>query len=155
LFDEIGGQRSSLVHSFESLPRRSMLKSMAVGAGTLALEPTLLAQVGRSLDPVTARIQGDLEKHASFGSKRSATPGDIETAKWIANRMESMGYKVNSYDFPAPFLVERSVRLSTEGMSLKLYAQTPAAATTGPKGVTGRLALIRTAADAASTKGKI
>jgi hypothetical protein len=39
-------------------------------------------------------------------------------------------------------------------MSLKLYAQTPAA-TTGPKGVTARLALIRTAAEAANTKGKV
>jgi hypothetical protein len=127
---------------------------MTYGAGVLALEPMLRAQGTRGLDPVTARIQSDLEKHASLGSKRSATSGDLETAKWIGERLRAVGYKVDSHDFPAPFLVERSVRLSTEGMSINLYAQTPAA-TTGPKGVTGRLALIRTAADAASTKGKI
>ncbi len=39
-------------------------------------------------------------------------------------------------------------------MKLHLYAQTPAA-TTGPKGITARLALIRNTAEAANTTGKI
>jgi hypothetical protein len=127
---------------------------MAAGSGAIVLEPMLRGQTARPLDAVTARIQADLERHASFGIKRSATPGDLETARWISSRLQSAGYKVNSHEFPAPFLVERSVRLSSEGMTLNLYPQTPAA-TTGAKGVTGRLALIRTRADAASTAGKI
>ncbi len=136
------------------LPRRSVLKALTVGASAIAMDPILRAQTAHSTDPVTERIQADLEKHASFGSKRSATPGDLKTAEWIAGRLRMTGYKVDSHDFPAPFLVERSVRISSEGMTLNLYAQTPAA-TTGAKGVTGRLALILTAADAANTKGKI
>jgi hypothetical protein len=127
---------------------------MAVGAGSVALEPLLRAQATRPADPLTARIQADLEKHASLGIKRSASPGDLATAEWIVQRLRTAGYKVSSHDFPAPFLVERSVRLQVEGLSLNLYAQTPAA-TTGAKGVTGRLGLIRNQADAANTKGKI
>jgi hypothetical protein len=114
----------------------------------------LCAQTTRAADALTARIQADLEKHASLGIKRSATPGDLATAEWISQRLKTAGYRVSSHDFPAPFLVERSVRLATEGMSVNLYPQTPAA-TTGAKGVKGRLSLIRNQADAATTKGKI
>ena len=135
--------------------RRSLLQTMALTAGTVAIEPLLRAQVSpHALDAVTTRIQADLQKHASFGSKRSATPGDLQTAEWIGQRLRAIGYKTTAHDFPAPFLVERSSRLITEGMSLNLYPQTPAA-TTNARGVTGRLALIRNTADAANTKGKI
>lgn len=106
------------------------------------------------MDPVSARIQADLERHASFGIKRSASPGDLATAAWIAERLRTSGYKVNVMDFEAPFLVERSTRLVSAGMMADLYAQPPCK-TTGPKGVTARLALIRTQADAANTGGKI
>ncbi|HEX4999720.1 MAG TPA: hypothetical protein VFY29_15965 [Terriglobia bacterium] len=136
------------------LSRRSMLQVIAAGSGAMALEPLLRAQSAAPMDAVTARIKADMEKHASFGIKRSATPGDIQTAQWIASRLKTAGYKVESPEFPSPFFVERAVSLSTGGMTLNLYPQTPAA-TTGPKGVTGRLALIRTKADAAATSGKI
>jgi len=127
---------------------------MAVGAVSLAFDPLLRAQGARGLDAITARIQADLEKHASFGVKKSASRGDLETARWIAERARELGYSVDLHDFPAPFFEERSVRLASEGMAVKLYAQTPAAVT-GAKGVTARLALIRTSAEAANTKGKI
>jgi hypothetical protein len=131
-----------------------VLRAITAGAGAVALQPLLGFQRGPTTDTVTAQIRADLEKHASFGIKRSATPGDLATAEWIAQRLKTSGYKVASHEFPAPFLVERSVTLLTEGMSLRLYPQTPAA-TTGSKGLTGRLALIRTQADAANTKGKM
>ena len=67
------------------------------------------------MDPVSARIQADLERHASFGIKRSASPGDLATAAWIAERLRTSGYKVNVMDFEAPFLVERSTRLVSAG----------------------------------------
>ena len=134
--------------------RRSILQAMAAGVGAVAIQPLLHGQTPKPADAITARIQSDLERHASFGIKRSGTPGDLQTAKWIAERLRLVGYKMESHDFPAPFIAERSVQLSTSGMTLKLYPQTPAA-TTGPKGVTGRLVMIRTQADAASTKGKI
>ena len=142
------------MHSSRFPSRRSVLRAIAAGAGAVALQPLLGFQRGPTTDTLTAQIRADLEKHASFGSKRSATPGDLATAEWIAQRLKASGYKVASHEFPAPFLVERSVTLSTEGMSLRLYPQTPAA-TTGSKGLTGRLALIRTQADAANTKGRI
>lgn len=137
---------------------------MAMGVGAAAMRtflgvgpptPVLLgSQTSRPVDAVTARIQADLEKHASFGIKRSGTTGDLATAEWIAQRLRTAGYKVDSHAFPAPFLAERSVRLSTEGLSINLYPQTPAA-TTSAKGITARMALIRGQADAANTKGKI
>src|SRR5262245_11068354 len=130
-----------------------MLQAVAAGAAAIACEPLIHAQ-STAEDPVAARIRIDLEKHASFGIKRSGTPGDIGTAEWIAQRLRAVGYKVESREFLAPFFVERAVRISTEGLSLNLYPQTPAAVT-GPKGVTARLALIRTQADAANTHGKI
>jgi hypothetical protein len=119
---------------------------MAAGIG--------LPAVLKAQDAVTARIQADLVRHASFGSKRSATPGDLMTAAWIAQRLKAASFKVDELDFEAPFLIERTVSLAADGMTVKLYAQTPAA-TTGPKGVTGRLELIRDTAGAANTKGKI
>jgi len=131
-----------------------MLRALAVGAGAITIHPALQAQTAKTADPVTARIQADLEKHASFGSKRSATSGDLKTADWIAGRLRNIGYKVESHEFPAPFLVERSVGISCEGMTLNLFPQTPAA-TTSSRGVTARLALIHNTAEAANTKGKI
>src|SRR5215470_11484706 len=117
-----------------TISRRTLLQAMAVGAGSMAAEPLLQGmlrgQTKPALDPLTARIQSDLQRHASFGSKRSATPGDLQTAEWIAQRLRAYGYKTSAHDFPAPFLVERSASLSTEGMSLNLYPQTPAATTT-------------------------
>ncbi len=64
--------------------RRSILQAMAVGAGAVAFEPLLRGQAPGKTDPLIARIQKDLERHASFGSKRSATPGDLMTADWIS-----------------------------------------------------------------------
>ena len=129
-----------------------MLQTMAIGAGIVAFKPAPASQTSPA--PITTRIQADLEKHAGFGIKRSGTVGDLATADWIAQRLRTAGYKVDSHPFPAPFLLERSVRLTTEGMSIKLYPQTPAA-TTNARGITARLALIRTQADAANTKGRI
>src|SRR6185503_10904862 len=164
--------------------RRSVLRAMAIGAGAAAMRPFLSVgpalgigavrrlaaaslhpsgpptpvllgfQTSPPVDAVTARIQADLEKHASFGIKRSGTTGDLATAEWISQRLRTSGYKVDSHAFAAPFLAERSVRLSTEGLSINLYPQTPAA-TTSAKGITALMVLIRGQADAANTKGKI
>jgi hypothetical protein len=133
--------------------RRTILQTMAAGAGATALG-RLLPLRAAEMDPVSARIQADLEKHAGFGIKRSGGPGDLMTADWVAQRLRTAGFKVEQLDFPAPFLIERSVKLSAGGMTAMLYAQPPSA-TTGSKGVSGRLALVRTQADAANTQGKI
>ncbi len=130
-----------------------MLQQVTVGASAAILAPWLQAQTGET-DPVVRRIQLDLEKHAGLGSKRSATSGDLQTADWIVQRLRAAGFSATSHEFAAPFFEERAVGLSVDGMSLKLYAQTPAA-TTGRNGVAGRLALIRTPQDAADTNGKI
>jgi len=143
-----------MAHPSDFHSRRSILQALAAGAGAVAIQPLLHGQTPKPVDVFTARIQSDLERHASFGIKRSGTAGDLQTARWISERLQAIGYTMESHKFMAPYLAARSVQLSTSGMTLKLYPQTPAA-TTGAKGVTGRLALIRTPADAASTKGKI
>ena len=129
--------------------RRTVLQVLAAGA--VALRHPLH---GAEMDPLSARIQADLERHASFGTKRSASPGDLATASWVAERLRTAGYRVNMTTFDAPFLVERSTRLVSAGMEVDLYPQTPCI-TTGPRGITARLALIRTQADAAGASGRI
>src|SRR5262245_57268948 len=108
----------AFVSRFARISRRSLLQQMTVGAGAAALAPLFPAQT-KTTDPLVQRIQADLEKHAGFGIKRSATPGDLQTADWIAQRLRSFGYKVASHEFAAPFFEERAVKLSTEGLSLK------------------------------------
>jgi hypothetical protein len=78
-----------------------MLRAMAVGAGAVVFEPALRAQAP-AMDRIAARIDADLRRHASFGSKRSAAPGDRMTANWIAERLKAAGYIVAAHDFPAP-----------------------------------------------------
>jgi hypothetical protein len=134
--------------------RRSILQAMTVGVGAVGLESRLRAQAAPEMDAVSARIQADMVHHSGFGMKRSGTPGDIMTAEWVTQRLRAASYKVDMLDFKAPFLVQRSVRLEAGGLTLDVYAQPPCA-TTGPKGVSAPLALIRTKADAANTKGKI
>ena len=110
--------------------------------------------VAAPMDPVSARIQTDLERHASFGIKRSASPGDLATAAWVAQRLRTAGYKVNVMDFEVPFVVERSCRLVSAGIAADLYLQPPCIPTS-PRGITARLTLVRTQADAANAAGKI
>jgi hypothetical protein len=97
--------------------RRAVLQAMAAGAGATVL------RAAEDMDPVSARIQADLVRHAGFGIKRSGSPGDILTAEWVAERLRAAAYKVDVLDFEAPFLVERSVRLAAGGMTLDLLPQ--------------------------------
>jgi len=89
------------MHSSRFPSRRSVLRAITAGAGAVALQPLLGFQRGPTTDTVTAQIRADLEKHASFGIKRSTTPGDLATAEWIAERLKASGYKVGSHEFPA------------------------------------------------------
>ncbi len=134
--------------------RRAVLRAMAAGVGAAAVGPVLRGQSGGGLGAVSARIQADLVKHASFGVKKSGDAGDLMTAEWVAGRLRAASYKVDVLDFEAPYLDERMVWLSADGVALKVYAQTPCA-TTGSQGVTAPLALMRADADAAKMAGKI
>ena len=122
-----------------------------MAAGAVALRRPLAAA---SMDPVSARIQADLERHASFGIKRSASKGDLATAAWVAQRLRTAGYKVNVTDFEVPFVIERSSRLVSAGTTTDLFLQPPCIPTSS-RGITARLALVRTQADAATAAGKI
>ncbi len=126
--------------------RRTVLYGFAAGA--LALRQPLKAM---QTDPVSARIQADLERHASFGVKKSASEGDLATAAWVADRLRTAGYRVNVMDFETPFLVDRSMRLVSAGVTADVYAQPPCRMT-GARGVTAPLALIGSEAE---TRGKI
>ena len=122
--------------------RRSILQAMAAGAGATAIESLVPIQAARKMDPVSARIQNDLVRHASFGIKRSGTPGDLMTAAWIAERLRTAGYKVDELDFAAPFLVQRSARICPRRHDARCVPSAPEL-DHGSEGVTARLALVR------------
>lgn len=91
-------------------------------------------------EALTVRIRADLERHAGFGPKFSGGPGDTATARWIAGRLRSSGYRVDESTFEAPFFVRRVCRLSTGRSSAELLPQAPVLPT-GRAGITAPLAL--------------
>jgi hypothetical protein len=127
--------------------RRKLLGAMGLAAGAAALQPfatlrtSAQPRTDRSTSAMTARIAADLERHASFGLKRSAGPGDWQTADWIAERLRASGYEVERSVFDAPFFVERAAQLSSGSASVRVVPQAPVAVT--PRaGITAPLALV-------------
>jgi len=123
--------------------RRDLLHGIALGVGASALSAGVPrgARADSDLDAVTRRLRADLERHASFGDKFSAGPGDNATAQWVADRLRTSGYRVEQSSFDAPFFVKRAARLACGGASADVLPQAPVVAT-GARGVTGRLALL-------------
>ena len=123
--------------------RRDLLNALAWGTGAGALSAVLPmpAFARDETEAVTARIRADLQRHASFGYKFSGGPGDLATANWIAGRLRRSGYKVEESQFPAPFFIERTARLTAGSASVPVVPQAPVV-TTGPGGVTAPLALV-------------
>lgn len=122
------------------LTRRSVIRGMALGAAVAAGMPrTSIAQNGEG--DLIARLRADLERHASFGLKFSAGPGDTATADWIAGRLRGIGYTVEESEFPAPFFVRREARLTAGSASADVYPQAPVVTTTS-EGITAPLALV-------------
>jgi hypothetical protein len=111
------------------------------GAGALY---GLAPRAARSQDDtaaVTARLDADLKRHASFGEKFSAGPGDVATAAWIAGRLRTAGYDVVESTFEAPFFVPRSTQLRSGDAAAAVIPQAPVAPT-GAAGVSAPLALV-------------
>jgi hypothetical protein len=119
-----------------------MVKGAAVAAvGPLAARAVLAQDADADL---TRRIAADLAQHAAFGDKFSGGPGDVATANWIASRLRAAGYQVDESTFQAPFFVKRAARLTCGPTSADIVPQAPVVPT-GPRGVTGRLALVEAA----------
>jgi hypothetical protein len=123
--------------------RRELLSSLALGAGVTALHGLRPSSaLGQSdADAMTARIRADLERHASFGDKFSGGPGDLATARWIAERLRGSGYRVEESEFEAPYFVKRAARLTAGVTSVEVVPQAPVVPTP-PGGVAARLALV-------------
>jgi hypothetical protein len=137
--------------------RRRLLHGMAVGVGAGVLSAALprTARADDDLDTVTRRLRADLERHASFGAKFSAGPGDNATAKWVADRLRESGYRVGESSFDAPFFVQRAARLATAGATADVVPQAPVVPS-GARGVTARLALVAgEGADVGDVAGRI
>ena len=134
--------------------RRRLLSGLGVFAGAGALHG-LLPRAARSQDDsaaVTARLGAYLEKHASFGDKFSAGPGDVATAGWIAGRLRGAGYDVAESTFEAPFFIARSTELRAGNTTAAVIPQAPVAPT-GAAGVSAPLALVEAAVG--DVRGKI
>jgi hypothetical protein len=103
-------------------------------------------------DALTARLRSDLERHASFGEKYSAGPGDRRTADWVAQRLRESGYRVEEPEFDAPFFVKRATRLAVGGTTAEVVPQAPVVPTSAA-GITAPLALVRD--DVGDVRGRI
>src|SRR5262245_12971353 len=128
-----------------SVSRRTALETMVLGAAAGAVHALWPRTADAGQDPgdaaLVARVREDLERHASFGDKFSAGPGDLATAAWIASRLQESGYRVEESDFAAPFFVKRAARLTTGVASVDVAPQAPVVPTTAA-GVTARLAIV-------------
>ena len=137
--------------------RRELLHGLAWGAGAGALSGALprAARADDDLEAVTWRLRSDLERHASFGAKFSAGPGDNATAAWVAERLQTSGYRVEESKFDAPFFVKRAARLASGTALVEVVPQAPVVPT-GARGVTARLALVeREGVDVGDVGGRI
>ena len=123
--------------------RRALLQRFAFGAAAGAVHVGLsriaIAQSGDGA--LLERVRADLTRHASFGDKFSGSPGDLATAAWIADRLRTSGYQVQSSTFDAPFFVKRTTRLMTGATTVEVMAQAPVVPT-GAAGITAPLALV-------------
>ncbi|HEY8521266.1 MAG TPA: hypothetical protein VIN61_14390 [Gammaproteobacteria bacterium] len=133
------------------LTRRTVIRGMALGAAFAAGLPRTTSAQDSDGDLV-ARLRADLERHASFGLKFSAGPGDAATAGWVAGRLREIGYAVEESEFPAPFFVQRAARLTAGSASATVHPQAPVVPTP-PEGVTAPLALVED--DARDVSGRI
>ena len=119
--------------------RRSVIRALGLGAAAAGWPRLFNAQENDG--DLVARLHADLERHASFGLKFSAGPGDAATADWVAERLRRIGYTVDESEFPAPFFIERDARLSAGSASVRVYPQAPVLPTERA-GVTAPLALV-------------
>jgi len=135
--------------------RRQFMGGLAAGAGLAAwpASPRLSAQTPDN-NTLTARIRADLRQHAAFGDKFSGGPGDNATARWIAGRLRTAGYRVEESDFQAPHFVTRAARLMSGTATIDIVPQAPVVVT-GPQGIAARLALVQGAAAVGDVKGRI
>src|SRR5688572_17521252 len=133
--------------------RRELLQRFAFGAavGTVhaGLSRPVAAQSGDAA--LLERVRADLSRHASFGDKFSGSPADLATAAWVADRLRTSGYQVQSSTFDAPFFVKRTTRLTVgaeaptyknaNAATVEVMAQAPVVPT-GAAGITAPLALV-------------
>jgi len=121
--------------------RRRLLGGLGTYAGVAALHAVLPRAARSQDDTVTARLTADLVRHASFGAKYSAGPGDVATAGWVAERLRTLGYSVAESTFEAPFFISRSTQLRSRGAVVPVIPQAPVAPTS-VAGVTAPLRLV-------------
>ena len=118
---------------------RGALAAASTGTIHAGLSRAVLAQNGDAM--VTQRLAEDLATHASFGLKFSGSPGDHATADWTAERLRTIGFRVDVSAFDAPFFVARNTTIRIGSQTVELVAQAPVHVTDG-SGVSASLAIV-------------
>ena len=136
--------------------RRKLLQHGVSLAAAAAWVPMLPAAKGVEITDllVSQRLTADLQTHAAFGPKFSGGPGDNATARWTAERLRSLGYKVEESEFPAPFFVKHTTELRIGTTSVEVYAQGPVTVTSAD-GIRAGLAAIEEDGKVGDVKGRI
>lgn len=128
------------------------LAAAGYGGACGGLPRAVFAQDGDA--DATRRLDEDLQTHASFGLKFSGSPGDNATAEWTANRLSSLGYRVDVSEFDAPFFVSRTTRMQIGPVSVDVVPQAPVLVT-GSRGVSAALAIVEDDGRVGNVRGRI
>jgi len=100
------------------------------------------------------RIQANLARHAGFGLKRAGGAGDLASAAWIAESLETFGFAVETTQSEVPWFEAEVAQLRAGGATGTVVPQ-PIVTPTPAAGVSGRLVSVRHVAEAAKARGAI
>ncbi|MEN7538487.1 hypothetical protein [Aurantiacibacter flavus] len=100
------------------------------------------------------QLDEDLRIHASFGSKISGGKGDLDAARWIAQRLDSLGMEVRKLDFSVPSFLADVAEVRTPEIVVPVFPQ-PVVVPTRVGGLRAHGALMRDEFHAPQVAGKI
>ena len=105
-------------------------------------------------EALVAQLHADMVRHAAFGDKISAGAGDLATAAWIGQRLESLGYEVERQAIDVPVFESQDCALQAGEACAIVHAQPPVVAT-GEHGIRAPLAVVRAIFEAPDARGCI
>ena len=90
---------------------------------SLLLASGLSACMSRGAQPTEVPMSEKLLQLASFGIRRTGSPGEERTRDWIATALESAGYRLGLTAFSADTLVDPAVAIELSGETYEGFLQ--------------------------------
>jgi hypothetical protein len=133
----------------EGVTRRTLLERAALGAGALALPAGLLRTPARATSPngvvplpSAAALRADIQRMVDFGPRLTGSDAHNAYIDWLEREFAAAGCRLLPRDDKELVCWEaKSYGLEVGGKPVKVAAYEPRSQETGPKGVSGPLAL--------------